>query len=685
MANDLDRIQRMIEGEQRLAAIEKIDALLKKHPEKTALLMLKAEVYFQLNEIEKVEPIIAQVLELEPSNPSALAMRVLITITNNGTVVEVLTGIQHALHCVESLMTRVVYDALYATIVFLISNGYPFSAKGYLQFAVMVSDNKDPRCISLLNQLNRSNEMPFLLREHIDSGARPQNVTWAREFDVAMAIAAKGVWSQARDMLRSMSYRVLDEPAILRNLAIILALNAENELAAKTFRQFAELRRINELDRVHAEALASVLDPKDRMIDIVQIVYPVDDAEKAMEVLLSTAEAQKMPVPQSENDQPPPKGVFELLDKAVPGEEDELTAENLPCVLGNLVLFGKQTDREARLEALIPRSNQFDSTIARITEILGDLLGEASDPEPVASSPRFITEIVGSVRFPDSAKREKREELVNEIRTNAIMNKWVDSPAPELKNKTPREAATDQELRIPLLAELLSFEISNEVERWGMDLNELYSKLSLEPVEKIDLSKRPIQHVPVSHMGRLNIEEMSDDDLIAAYRYAFAVFGGGILYKLALEISKRDSMHDKIDRVEIFDVLSDLSLESDEALEWLEKARKLATSQGESPAHWMIDEMQIRLIRGEASHFENLFREVQNRYMKEPGVAQALMSMLQKFGLITPDGKPMTPPPGGQPEEMVEQTVPAEADKLWTPGDTAADSSQGESKLWIPD
>ena len=43
IANDLERIQRMIEGEQRLAAIEKIDSVLKKHPKHSALLMLKAE------------------------------------------------------------------------------------------------------------------------------------------------------------------------------------------------------------------------------------------------------------------------------------------------------------------------------------------------------------------------------------------------------------------------------------------------------------------------------------------------------------------------------------------------------------------------------------------------------------------------------------------------------------------
>ena len=51
MANDLDRIRRMLDGDQRLAAIDKIDSLLKKRSkdsEKIALLMMKSEAQMEL-------------------------------------------------------------------------------------------------------------------------------------------------------------------------------------------------------------------------------------------------------------------------------------------------------------------------------------------------------------------------------------------------------------------------------------------------------------------------------------------------------------------------------------------------------------------------------------------------------------------------------------------------------------
>ena len=102
---------------------------------------------------------------------------------------------------------------------------------------------------------------------------------------------------------------------------------------------------------------------------------------------------------------------------------------------------------------------------------------------------------------------------------------------------------------------------------------------------------------------------------------------------------------------------------------------------------WLVDEMQLRLLRGEAEKFQLLMKEVQNRYMKEPGVAQALLSMLQRFGLVGPDGNAVAPPAGAA--DQAAQPVGAASDGgLWTPDGSAAPQGgkeQGESKLWIPD
>ncbi len=685
MANDLERIRRMIDGDQRLAADDKIDSLLKKckkDSERVALLMMKAEVQMQLGEHDAGMAVVDQILAIEPKNASALAIRALLSLTNPEiTVRQALDNLQESIKNVREVMTRTVYDAVYATVMFLLSRGEMFSAKGLLQFSVMVSDGKDARCVQMLNNVNRSNDMDFLLREHIDSSARPANVTWAREFDVAMHIAAQGNWGDASGMLNDMSNRILDEPSILRNLAIVQALNGQSEESSKTFRQFASLRRLPLLDRVHAEALAGVVHPESAkaLADVVKIAIELNDVDAVMEALLSNRRFVKFDTPPVQDNQPAPKAGFQVLANELPPDDDEITLDNLPMLEGTILVYGKQTDREARVEIIAAQSRRFDATFEYIESVLGEHAGEKSEPENVGTANELQAEVFGSPMLHLAKTQDQRRDLLLAYRRKSLLEVWPDTPRSSFDGKTPRQIAEESPDNLKLLAELLSFEIESETQSWDLSIDEMRTAIGLSEREMIDLTQRKIEHVPVSHLGRVDIEGLSDDDLLKVYRYAYAVMAGGILHRIALELTKRDSVKDKVDMVEIFDVLSDLSTESDEALEWLEKARKLATASGESPAHWLIDEMEIRLVRGEAERFQSLFKEIQTRYMKEPGVGQALFSLFRKYGLITEDGQLANNPEAAQVPDDEEEPA-----GLWTPdGDKA--EAKSESKLWVPD
>ncbi|MCA9215288.1 MAG: hypothetical protein KDB27_19610 [Planctomycetales bacterium] len=690
MAHDLDRIRRMLDGDQRLAAIEKIDSLLKKRSkdsEKVALLMMKSEAEMELGEREACEQTVNEVLALEPKNASALAVNALLRLTDEDlTVREALDNLQESVRNVQEIMTRTVYEAVIGTVMFLYSRGQVFSAKGYLQFAVMLTDGKDARCVQLLNGINRSSDMDFFLREHIDSSARPANVTWAREFDVAMHIASQGNWSDASEMLKSMSNRILDEPAILRNLAIIQALNAENDEAAKTFRQFAALRRLPMLDRVHAEALATAISPEssNALIDLVKTTIEIQNTDDVVEAFLSDKRFQSFDLPPAGDGKPAPKAGFRVFDRELPPDDsDDVTLDNLPFVQSTALVYGKQTDREARIELILPRGSKYAEMVAAVTDKLGDNCLEVKDePDVMNATSELQVEVFGSPFFGVIKDPEKRRELTLGYRRKALLEIWPGVPRAFLGGKTPREVAKETPDDLKLNAELLGFEVESETQSWDFNVDEIREAIGLPPREKIDLSKRKIEHVPVSHLGRVDIEGLSDDDLLKVYRYSYAVMAGGILYRIALEISKRESLkdHEKVDLVEIYDVLSDLSTESDESLEWLEKARKLATAQGESPALWLIDEMEIRLLRGDVERFQTLFKEIQTRYSKEPGVSSALFDLFRKYGLVTPDGRLATNPEAASvPEEEAEPVG------VWTPdGDKPAESGT-ESKIWVPD
>ena len=61
----------------------------------------------------------------------------------------------------------------------------------------------------------------------------------------------------------------------------------------------------------------------------------------------------------AKEDQPPPKDAFWLLDRPTPATGVGIKPEEIPRVVGRLFLFGKQTDREARLELVTHRSRNW--------------------------------------------------------------------------------------------------------------------------------------------------------------------------------------------------------------------------------------------------------------------------------------------------------------------------------------
>ena len=62
-----------------------------------------------------------------------------------------------------------------------------------------------------------------------------------------------------------------------------------------------------------------------------------------------------------EEGEPPPKSAFYLFDRPLPESGQPQTAENVPNALGQLLLWGKQTDREARVVALSLPTSALDA------------------------------------------------------------------------------------------------------------------------------------------------------------------------------------------------------------------------------------------------------------------------------------------------------------------------------------
>ena len=157
--------------------------------------------------------------------------------------------------------------------------------------------------------------------------------------------------------------------------------------------------------------------------------------------------------------------------------------------------------------------------------------------------------------------------------------------------------------------------------------------------------------------------------------------------------------HAALDKSEVYDILSRMALDADEALGYLVKAQEVAKAKGKSPARFMLAELSYRLQRGEEQESRRILNVLTTKHANEPGVQQALVNMLGQLGLIRTDpatGRPvMMIPSGGVPGAgpaplgaMGDEAAAAAPAKsaLWTPEQLTptAPGGEGKSKLWLP-
>ena len=694
LAADLDRIQRMIQGDQRLAALEKIEALLEKHPDCPSLLMLRADIELQLREPEKAKATVEKLVQVNSENPSVAAMMSLLAGLTEGNISAGIHYLQEAFNRADGQIPGRVYEAIVTISQLLQRVGYAAAAKGHLQLALALSNAEDERSAQALMQLNHARQIPLVLREPLTLMAAPTGVTWRIEFDATMREIFRGRWRRGAEQLSMMAIRILDEPSILYNQAVVYAWLADNAKAIKALQDFARIRDVPLDDRVHALALVEYLETdKDvSSVEVVEATYEVDDFEGLMERCLAHDHMNQIELDanaQMGEGQPLPRALFDVLDRPDPKDTKDLKVDDIPASQGVIVLFGKETDRAARVVLQAPRT-RLEKLVEFCSPLVGGEMGDVKDEKVVSRVPWLACEVFGEWRIPRTASPDDRQRLSVELREQAVEQRWPVTAMPNLDGKTPTEAASEgNKYQAILLASILNLELQAEDTQWDHDFNALRKKLNLPTREPIDANTVDLERLPVHRLSLIDAKVLDDEQLLTVYRRAYAVMAVHPLRSIALEVISRETLDERIDKVEAYDILSDVATNTDEALSYLDKARKLATADGESPAAWLIDELEIRLLRGEADKFVHLLKEIQTRYIKEPGIAPALVETLSRYGLVTPDGRLMMPV-ANDGNELQPTGAEANTGGVWTPeaGSAGTDSGgegKSESKLWVPD
>jgi tetratricopeptide (TPR) repeat protein len=689
LVGEIEKIHRMIEGEQPRAALRHAEQTLASHPGRASLLDLKATLELSLGEIDAARETITKFVATNSDSPTAHACQALLLAeTRDGRAA--IESLQKALSLVEREMPLRVYEALGAVGGALLEAGHILAAQAHLWLHAALAPKEDSRAREVLAALNHYSGLPLLLRDQLRFRAWPQDAPWKGEAEKASRWADHGKWQSAVAAIDRLGARYGADPTLVFNRALLGGWLADDRALVAGLHAYAQME-VPLDDAIEAEAVAQLLDLdlKEARLDSVIQSYAINDLDALVTRFVTDKRVQSFemdPAVFAERDQPRPRHTYVLLDRPMPETGVNITRDAVPRLAGVLAIYGRQTDRPEQLELTIDKGPAFDETTSALKEIGGDALGEVVEEKVVGSVSRTEQALNWRWHPPRDTPPDVRRRLIEEERRAAIVERWPTIPQPALLGKTPQEAAGDPLVRIPLSASLLILEQGSNSDRDTESIVELRRDLSLPQPDTIEPAGQPVNGLPLVRVSRLNLEAVTDDDLVVLYRRAILVGAQAALLRLAREAVRRPSLADRIPPADAYQRMVAAERDPGRALALIQEARQQTQAAGQSPATWDLAELELHITSGNIDEAKELLARIERDYRDDPQVAAALYQLLYETGVI-PDQMPAhthghTHPHEAAPALAGTSAAEPAGGRIWTPGSDRP--AGGKSALWTP-
>ncbi|HWB00327.1 MAG TPA: hypothetical protein VG713_17655 [Pirellulales bacterium] len=688
---ELEKVQRMLDGQQRHAALDHIEKLLVQHPGRAALLAYKVTLQSDLGMVEQARQTIDEFVRLHPTNAVALANHAIVLAGDTSPAAGV-DRLQDALEHAGKEIPLPVYESLGALAQLLVLEGHFQAARAHLTLQLRLHSG-DQEALALLARMSASPQMPLLLKEDLPMAEAPADAPWRAEFNAALEFAGGVRWREAERRLAALAQRHPQAPAIWQDLAIVRGWLANEAGEVEALRKLAALTTPRE-EAAEAEAVAQLLDPAaaDDVVDELRVTYEVGDVDALLTALNGKDRTLRLPVeglPREEGTVPP-RAAYWLLDQPMPTTGVDIKLDAVPNLIGNVLVFGRETDRPPRVELQALRTD-----LSAAQTVLGQLaasaLGQQTGEEVIEHVPSSQLALNWHWRLPDDTPREHVQQLVIRKRRDVVLNRWPKTPNKLFGGRTPEAAAADPAERLKLLGAILLVDLALESQAAPGLVNELRARLALPTLQEIDPTQVDLRRLPLLRLSRVQVQKLGDDDLLMLYRRAQFAGARGAVRKLASALIARPSLDAKVDKAAVYGSLASLEDDSAKALEYLGQARSTAQAAGKSCARWDLSEFALRIQRGDEREASELLRHIQTRHADEPGVGQMLMQMLYEAGIIGADGRPTAAAASAasaktQPPGIVVPGAAAAATSsgIWTPGSEAPADGAKKSALWTP-
>lgn len=695
---ELDRITTMLDGGQIVPALDRINRVLDEHPDAAWALAIKGRILLNLQEYTSLAENAARFVRLQPTNPLALTQRAASQVFQNK-ITEATESILEALtessRQVDSFVLEIVSVLAFA----LANDGKFLSARAYATLALSAEGFEGGRTAAhVLQELNSSPAVNHLLKALPPSRPRPEHVEWAERFDEALGLLRSNRIALAETKFASLARAYPGEPAILSGLLSCAVWSANDRAQADCLEKLSRCEQLDMIERSKLLASSYLVEPKSNKLAVELLSLSAEIQDVSQTEIALQAHSLFAPIPErmlrgfvQEEDDVPPRSAFQILDHEVPADEEPLSVDNIPESTAVLLLFGKQTDRAARIEvpSILPRFIQ--GVRDTLKAALGDLVlkEETAFPVPftIASEPR-------AAMINRRMTRVEVDKLIGDFQAKRIGNRLAEQPIAALGKRSLRDAAGDDSIRLQREAVMRVLENTEQFAEEASVLDEVRQTAGLEKLPPIVvLTSDDVEEVDNADLSRVDCSQLDSDGLAYLMQRSQLIHALVALRKAATQVLQREENAEDSDlKATAYLMLIETNSSPEDALKMIGDAKKYYDKVGIDKAQLMLMEVPIRVRIGDSDGFQSLMRTLTTEYRGREEVMAALQQILVSIGLINPDGSPRMGGPGpggamaGGPMGGPAASPAQPSSGLWTPdgGSASAPANQGSGKLWIP-
>ena len=698
MVKEIDQIERLLESKQIGSCLTFIENLEKTHPDCACLNAAKLTIFRSESRWADALALAMQFAEKEPENAVAASEYALALAAHGNFRQAVDILIDGFERCKEgtihsSLLTGMLQVAAQ---LFLTGHILPVIAVGNrLKAFPMVAEQAN----AFLLKASTMSEVPLLLRDMLTDSDCPADFPGKAAFDDAIEFLGLMQWKKALKTFETLTVHANHWPNIWRNVAAVRFWLLDTDGGNDALRTFASQPNTHPEDAADAEAIRLFMteDALGDKTEFFHLEFPVSDADAAKERLLSTPNFAVTDFDRrtyTHYNVPAPQSAFFVLDKQFVKSAAELSLQTVSTQIAACLLFGKETDRSARLEVLELFDDDRPAFDSLLRSALGELYQEPSKTECQGSMSKTLMKIRRRFRIAAEVapSSETVDTIAKEYFKTELIDFWSGLSLGLLDGQTPKQAAADPKFvpRLQGAIQLIKYWLNDKSGDEVIDL--LRTRLGLPGFSAItipdDADCDPMElldNQPVWRWHRINVEKLPLEVLLNGLQILSVMKEPQAMSKFSKELLDRPMQETPAQARHIaFEGILDACFQYgnlEEALEWIEKAKNEAKEGRLSDAAWDFHEITVLFGLRRADEAFAKTEHLAEEHGREEGVLQALNNLFVQLGLINPDGTPTV-----RTRQLREaQKAEAAAGGLWTPDSETGISAGNTSKLWTPD